>query len=88
MNPYAKHNINNLRRAYAGSNGTHADHVDAFTNYVEARMEIQEMMEQQMIEAEIRKQLSGTKARVEVEKASLQSVKKALADLFSSLGFK
>ena len=46
------------------------------------------MMEQRMIEEEIRKQLSGTKARVEVEKASLQSVKKALADLFSSLGFK
>ena len=82
MNAMNDH-IGKIKRAYAASGGTHADHIDAFTNYVESRLDIQEQQEKEMIAEEIHRQLSGTKAAVEVDKVSLQNAKKAIMDLFS-----
>lgn len=79
----ANEHISKIKRAYAASGGTHADHIDAFTNYVESRMEIQEQREKELIADEIGRQLSSTKASVEVDKVSLQNVKKAVMDLFA-----
>ena len=75
--------ISKIQRAYAASSGTHADHIDAFTNYVESRMQVQEEHEKELIAQEVSKQLSGSKASVEVDKVSLQNAKKAIMDLFS-----